>query len=282
MLKRLTHSLVTFGSSRSSIPAHAALDRRGFLRLAAGSTLLVGAACAGAAGEEQHGGLGGGAGGKADNLEFDENGMCLSGTTGGDALGPYWTPNIRQTNQLASAGEPGQRIVVMGHVYARDCLTAIPNATIVAWQADDQGLYDYNHAGLNQGTSQGVLDTSQTNLRGWFASSATGTYTFETVLPSEYPLNLLDPANSAYRAPHIHYAVFWTDSLGARHQLVTQMYFAPNNLIKTRIPDIDRLNASDFGASTAESSRFISIDGSTTDIWHGQFDLVLDVSPSSV
>lgn len=221
-------------------------------------------------------------GGKADNVEFDENGVCLSGTTGDDALGPYWTNNVRQTNMLADPNEPGQRLLLMGHVLARDCITPIPGALVVAWQADDEGLYDYNHAGLNQGASQGALATAETRLRGYVPSSTAGTFSFDTIVPSEYPLNLLDPTASAYRAPHVHFAVFWNDRFDNRHQLVTQMYFAPTALMQTVVPNIDALNAADGGASTAESSRFIEVNGSSSALWHAQFDIVLDVSPQLV
>ena len=264
------------------------LDRRGFLGLAAGSLVTIGAACGGA--EPGQGPMGGGqgGGGKYDdpvtggNLEFDENGVCLSGVTGDDALGPYWTSNINRTSVLARADEPGQRMMVMGRVLAKDCLTAIPGALIAAWQADDEGLYDYNHAGLDQGSSQGTLTAAQTNLRGLFQASDAGTYSYETIFPSEYPLNLLDPQNSAFRAPHIHLAVFWTDAFGTRHQLVTQMYFAPNELVMGKVPEIDQLNANDLGASTAETSRFLDVQGGASGLWMGQFDLVLDVDPMSI
>jgi protocatechuate 3,4-dioxygenase beta subunit len=261
--------------SHSSSPAN--LDRRGFLRLAAGSVLTVG--CASRVGSEPTSTPGGG---KADNIDFDENGVCLSGATGDDALGPYWTNNVRQTNMLASPTEPGQRLLLMGHVFARDCITPIPGALVVAWQADDEGLYDYNHAGLNQGSSEGQLSTTETRLRGYVPTSTSGTFSFDTIVPSEYPLNLLDPATSDYRAPHVHFAVFWNDRFGNRHRLITQMYFAPNDLIKTIVPDIDALNANDGGASTAEASRFIEVEGSATAIWHAKFDIVLDVSPQLV
>lgn len=275
---------------RPSRPAITPLDRRGFLGLAAGSLVTIGAACSGV--DQARGPMGGeggyGGGGKYDdpvggsNIEFDENGVCLSGATGDDALGPYWTSNLNRTNVLATAGEPGQRMMVMGRVLARDCLTPIPGALIVAWQADDEGLYDFNHAGLNQGSSQGQLTASQTKLRGLFQSSDAGTYSFETIFPSEYPLNLLDPANSAFRAPHIHLAVFWDDAAGTRHQLVTQMYFAPTDLVLMKVPDLDQLNANDFGASSAEASRFLEVVGGSSDLWMGQFDLVLEVDPRQI
>jgi protocatechuate 3,4-dioxygenase beta subunit len=256
-------------------------DRRGFLRLAAGSMGSMFALGCTTSSESGPVPMPGG-GGKADGVEFDDNGVCISGTTGDDALGPYWTNNVRQTNMLASPTEKGQRLLLMGRVLARDCITPIPGALVVAWQADDDGLYDYNHAGLNQGSSQGTLSTSQTRLRGYVPSSTAGTFSFDTIVPSEYPLNLLDPATSAYRAPHIHFAVFWNDRFGNRHQLVTQMYFAPTALMKTIVPTIDELNAEDGGASTAEASRFITVDGSSSTQWHGQFDIVLDVAPSLV
>jgi catechol 1,2-dioxygenase len=271
--------MLRFTRRRPRSPQTPHLDRRGFLGIAAGSILTVGCASR----SEQIGGLPvGAAGGKADNLEFDENGICVSGTTGDDALGPYWTNNVRETNMLARPDELGQRLMLMGRVFARDCLTAIPGALVVAWQADDQGLYDYNHAGRNQGSSQGQLPVSQTNLRGYVPTSNAGTFSFDTIVPSEYPLNILDPENSAYRAPHVHFAVFWTDRFDRRHQLVTQMYFTPNDLIKTLVPDIDALNANDGGAGTAEASRFVAIDGGGSAIWHGQFDIVLDVSPDVI
>ncbi|HUS67349.1 MAG TPA: hypothetical protein VMZ28_22580 [Kofleriaceae bacterium] len=262
------------------------LDRRGFLGVAAGGLVTLGTACSGVDASREPGA--GGGGGKYDdpagggNLEFDENGVCLSGPTGDDALGPYWTSNLNRTTVLAAADEPGQRMIVMGRVLAEDCTTPIPGAAIVAWQADDAGLYDYNHAGLDQGSAQGQLTAAQTNLRGLFASSDAGTYSFETIFPSEYPLNLLDPANSAFRAPHIHLAVFWNDALGVRHQLVTQMYFAPNELVLGKVPEIDALNANDLGASTAEASRFLDVQGGASSLWMGQFDLVLDVDPMRV
>lgn len=223
-----------------------------------------------------------GGGGKADNIEFDENGVCLSGTTGDDALGPYWTNNVPQTSMLAHPDEPGQRLLLEGRVFARDCITPIPGALVVAWQADDDGMYDYNHAGLNQGMSQGQLTTAQTRLRGYVPTSTSGTFSFDSIVPSEYPLNLLDPATSAYRAPHVHFAVFWTDRFNTRRQLVTQMYFAPTTLMKSVVPNIDALNADDGGASTAESSRFIEVQGTSraSSIWRGEFDIVLDVAPS--
>jgi len=264
------------------------LDRRGFLRIAAGSVLTVGA-CA-ASSESEPGAMpgGGGEGGKADdgsgstNIELDEDGVCLSGTTGDDALGPYWTSNVRQTNMLAAPNQPGQRLLLMGHVLASDCITPIPRALVVAWQADDDGLYDYNKAGRNQGSSQGQLTTSQTSLRGYVPTSTAGSFSFDTIVPSEYPLNLLDPATSAYRAPHVHFAVFWNDRFRRQHQLVTQMYFAPTALIKTVVPDIDDLNANDGGASSAEASRFIEVAGTAGSLWHARFDIVLDVAPQLI
>jgi protocatechuate 3,4-dioxygenase beta subunit len=171
---------------------------------------------------------------------------------------------------------------VAGHVYARDCSRAVPGATVVAWQADDDGLYDYNHAGLNQGSSERELGETETRLRGMFTTSVSGTYAFETIFPSEYPLNLLDPQNSAYRAPHIHFAVFYTDRSRAQHQLVTQMYFLPTDLVRAKVPRIEELNAEDGGAGSAEPSRFAEVVGSSRDVWFAQFDIVLDVAPDRV
>jgi catechol 1,2-dioxygenase len=250
------------------------MSRRGFFRFGAGSALALGATACLGPDKGSSATLPGG--GKADGMT--PAGECAA--TDPDALGPYWTPYLRRTTQLAAPEEPGQRLVVMGRVLARDCATAVPGATVVAWQADDEGLYDYNHAGRNQGSSAGFLSSTATRLRGLFTTSMAGTYAIETIFPSEYPLNLLDPANSAYRAPHIHFAVFVTDRAGAQHQLVTQMYFMPNDVVLAKVPRLDELNAEDFGASTAETPRLIDVTGG--DVWHGEFDLILDLDPSRV
>src|SRR5687768_1585782 len=120
-------------SSRRS-PNHShpsSLDRRGFLGLAAGSVLTIG--CASDAEQAGFPAMPGGGGGKADGVEFDDNGVCISGPTGDDALGPYWTNNVRQTNMIAGPNQVGQRLMLMGQVFARDCVTAIPGALVVAW-----------------------------------------------------------------------------------------------------------------------------------------------------
>jgi protocatechuate 3,4-dioxygenase beta subunit len=267
---------------RTPTPSHPSqLDRRGFFGLAAGTVLTIG--CASESDDPAFPKSPSGTdGGKADGIELDDNGVCLSGPTGDDALGPYWTNNVRQTNMIAPADQVGQRLMLMGKVFARDCITPIPGALVVAWQADDEGLYDYNYAGLNQGSGDGPLALAQTNLRGYVPTSTAGTFSFDTIVPSEYPLNLLDPQNSAYRAPHVHFAVFWADRFQDRHQLVTQMYFTPNDLIKTLVPNIQSLNDDDGGASTAEASRFVAIENGSSSIWHGQFDIVLNVSPSLI
>jgi len=271
-----------FRLARSPKPAPSPrghLDRRGFLQLTGVSVLAAG--CTSSSDPLSAPPAGGG--GKADGVEIDENGVCLSGTTGDDALGPYWTSNVRQTNMLAAADQPGQHLKLAGNVFARDCVTPLAGALVVAWQADDDGLYDYNHAGRNQGSAQGQLSTAQTNLRGYIPASTTGGFSFDTIVPSEYPLNLLDPATSAYRAPHIHFAVFWNDRFDRAHRLITQMYFAPNGLIETIVPDIDMLNANDGGASVAEASRFIELSTTmSSTLWRGQFDIVMDISPSVV
>ena len=248
------------------------VSRRHFLRLGAGSALALGAAACVDAEPAARPSAGGG---KLDDPMGD---ACVA--TDPDALGPYWTRNLRRTSQLASPDEPGQRLVIMGRVLARDCATAVAGALLVAWQADDAGLYDYNHAGLNQGSNGGELTVEQTNLRGLFVSSTSGTYAIETIFPKEYPLDLLDPGSSAYRAPHVHFAVFVQDRRGASHQLVTQMYFAPNDLVLRKVPNLDRLNADDLGASTAGTGRFVELSG--TDVWHGEFDLILDLDPALV
>lgn len=115
--------------------------------------------------------------------------------------GPFYTANapLLVNNQLASADEPGTRLILSGIARSLDCTSLIPNMLIDAWHANDAGAYD--NIGFN--------------LRGKTYTNETGFYQIETILPGKY-LN-----GASYRPRHIHFRL--TPPGGSMR--ITQLYF---------------------------------------------------------
>jgi len=111
-----------------------------------------------------------------------------------DGEGPFYKAGAPKRASLAEPGAKGERLVLAGTVYTRDCKPA-PNALLDFWQADDKGEYD--NAGFR--------------YRGQLSADGEGRYRLETVLPGEYP----------GRPRHIHVKV---QAPGGR-VLTTQIYF---------------------------------------------------------
>ena len=57
---------------------------------------------------------------------------------------------------------------ITGTVYAKDCVTPIPNALIDVWHANDDGAYE------------------DIDYRGKFYTDEAGNYGFESILPGKY------------------------------------------------------------------------------------------------
>lgn len=111
-----------------------------------------------------------------------------------DAEGPFYQAGAPRKASLAEPGTKGERMLLTGTVYARDC-RPVPNAQLDFWQTDEKGEYD--NAGFR--------------YRGQVVADASGRYSLETVLPGEYP----------GRPRHIHVKV---QAPGGR-VLTTQIYF---------------------------------------------------------
>ena len=121
-----------------------------------------------------------------------------------DAEGPFYKAGAPRKASLAEPATKGERMVLTGTVYARDC-KPVPNALLDFWQADEKGEYD--NAGFR--------------YRGLVVADANGRYRIETILPGEYP----------GRPRHLHVKV---QAPGGR-ALTTQIYFgesrAPSRLV---------------------------------------------------
>jgi protocatechuate 3,4-dioxygenase beta subunit len=114
--------------------------------------------------------------------------------TPAETPGPFFTPNSPLRGSLLEPGIEGQRIVVTGRVFTREC-RPVANALLDFWHADDSGEYD------NVGFK----------LRGHQFTDASGRYRLATIVPGLYP----------GRTRHFHVKV------QAPHGrvLTTQLYF---------------------------------------------------------
>lgn len=93
----------------------------------------------------------------------------------------------------------------------------IANALIDVWQPNSQGFYDIQDPSQPEG-----------NFRGRFITDSSGSYTFETVVPSGYNVPASGPCGEVlrllgrhtWRAAHIHFKV----SANGYTPLTTQLY----------------------------------------------------------
>lgn len=111
---------------------------------------------------------------------------------------------------IAPLTEPGQRIVVSGHVLDASG-RPVPHVSIVAYHTDARGLY--------RADGKMYSDTAPPRLRGFLRTADDGSYTIETIRPAPYP-NRSTPA-------HIHFQL--RPPNGNREYAV--LYFADDPLL---------------------------------------------------
>lgn len=143
----------------------------------------------------------------------------------------------------------GEVIVVTGAVRDREG-RPIEKAVVEIWQACSSGRY--NHA---RDDNPAKLD-ERFQYWGRGVTGKSGTYTFRTIKPGEYP----------GRTSHLHYRVLAPGFRG----VVTQMYFAENAAANARDGIYNALNRADRNAVTVEFAKETG-----KDVPRGTFDLVL-------
>ena len=88
-------------------------------------------------------------------------------------------PNLSWETTIASADEPGERMLIRGTIFKSDGKTPAPNVILYVYHTDNKGLYS--------------LSPNQTNgrrhghLRGWMKTDAQGRYQFKSIRPASYP-----------------------------------------------------------------------------------------------
>jgi catechol 1,2-dioxygenase len=131
--------------------------------------------------------------------------------TQADLEGPFYLPGAPSRIAIAPPEEPGDRLIVRGHVLGPDCATPLAGAVLDVWQADAQGSY--------HGPAE------QYRLRGRLQTDAEGRYELFTIRPGAYRIG------DRFRPAHIHMIV----THRAHAPLTTQLYFkgdpylAPND-----------------------------------------------------
>lgn len=163
--------------------------------------------------------------------------------TSRDVEGPYYEPGAPSRTMIASASEPGERIVIRGVVYGPDCKTPLPNALVDVWQADEKGSY--------HGSEE------EYRLRGQMRTSTDGSYEFETVMPGRYA------QGGGFRPAHIHFKV----SAAERKALTTQLYFAGD-------PYLPPNDACGSGCNSGAVDLVTALEGAG--MRRGVFDVVLE------
>lgn len=159
-------------------------------------TAVALAGCAGAAGE-----------GEEASGQSEEGWSALRcRATTRDAVGPYYEPGAPARAVLATATEPGTRLLLTGKVLGPDCLAPMVGYVVDVWQADDAGTYYMN----------GAADDYR--LRGKVTTNAQGQFQFQTIIPGRYTNDL-----GEFRPAHLHVRI--RNATTHRAVLTTQLYF---------------------------------------------------------
>jgi protocatechuate 3,4-dioxygenase beta subunit len=80
------------------------------------------------------------------------------------------------TVTVASADEPGLRLIITGTIYKTDGKTPLAGAVMYLYQTDASGVY-----------SRGTNSSRNPRLKGWLKTGADGRYEIRTIKPGSYP-----------------------------------------------------------------------------------------------
>ena len=127
------------------------------------------------------------------------------GCTEATVVGPFHTDDAPQVAQGAdiARGAPGKPLDVDVTLRSPQG-TAIADAEVDVWQADDDGKYDVQYAGLSERRARAVL-----------RSDAQGRVRFATIVPTAYPVPTDGPVGQMlvatgrhpWRPAHLHFMI---------------------------------------------------------------------------
>jgi protocatechuate 3,4-dioxygenase beta subunit len=113
---------------------------------------------------------------------------------------PEPPPNVASVGTIAPGGEPGERLVITGLVFAPDGVTPVGDAIVYAYQTDAAGHY------------QNDPQTRIARLHGWAKTDAQGRFEFQTIQPGPYPGRDI-PAHVHFHVWGGGYPLQWTNDL---------------------------------------------------------------------
>jgi catechol 1,2-dioxygenase len=140
-------------------------------------------------------------------------------------LGPFYLEGapLLQDGRLASAGEPGERLLVSGSVRELGG-RPVAGALLDFWQSDARGCYSGIHPA-----------THPMNLRGRMYSRSDGRYELHTVRPAPYTIPHDGPTGRLLRALGLHpwrpAHVHLKASREGYRPLTTQIYLADSDYL---------------------------------------------------
>jgi protocatechuate 3,4-dioxygenase beta subunit len=135
---------------------------------------------------------------------------------GCEAIYEHSLEDLSWSTTIPPAGEPGQRLILMGRVYQADGTTPAPGVVIYIHHTNAAGVYPRNGTEQGWGRRHGYL-------RGWVKTNADGDYRFETIRPAPYP-GRTDPA-------HIHMTI---KEPGRREYWIDEVVFTDDPLVTER------------------------------------------------
>ena len=175
--------------------------------------------------------------------------------TTSDIEGPFYIPNSPNISILTPPEINSNLLFITGTVYANDCITPIPLATIDIWHAN-QGEFD---ASTNSYLNSSYEDQL---YRSKIYTDNNGNYAYQTIFPGKY-LN-----GNSYRPSHIHYKSSYLE----KNELTTQLYFEGDTSIAL----------DPWASSLSAENRIIPLTMDENENLNGVFDIILDIPPSEI
>lgn len=113
---------------------------------------------------------------------------------------PPEPPDTIWTATIVPPDEPGDPLVVSGHVYAPDGERSVAGVVVYAYNTDKNGLY----------APDGKV--GHPRLKGYMKTDSEGRFELHTIVPGRYP-NMHIPAHVHFNLWGAGYPVQWTDEL---------------------------------------------------------------------
>ena len=163
---------------------------------------------------------------------------------------PHWEAPAQLTSRMviASASEPGERLVIEGTVYRSDGRTPASGVLVYAYHTNARGYYAHAQGTTGQGRWHG-------DLRGWLKTGPDGRYRIETIRPAPYPGRTI-PA-------HIHMHVM---PAGERERWIDDIVFDDDPLVTASYKR---------GAGGVGGSGIVHLERDASGVLRGRRDIVL-------